>query len=96
MYGAPSGGHLFYELTRIFTKSSAATADMAVLPGVLRFPFDLAQDKLTLRRTVQVRFGSNPAAPRDGCPVARPPRLSEQACDGGQAQPSSRFRDCNS
>ena len=31
-----------------------------------------AQDKLTLPRTVQVRLGSNPALPRDGCPVARP------------------------
>ena len=35
-----------------------------------------AQDKLTLRRTVQVRLGSNPAVARDGFPVARPPRLS--------------------
>jgi hypothetical protein len=31
-----------------------------------------AQDKLTLRRTVQVRLGSNPAVPQDGCLVARP------------------------
>jgi hypothetical protein len=29
-------------------------------------------------------------------PVARPPRLSEQARDGGQARPSSRSRDSNS
>jgi hypothetical protein len=50
-----------------------ATADMAVLPGVL--------ECCTLRRTVQVRLGSNPAVPRDGCPVARP---------------SSRSRDSNS
>ena len=55
-----------------------------------------AQDKLTLQRTVQARLGSNPAVPRDGCPVARPPRLSEQARDGGQAPPSSRSRDSNS
>ncbi|MGB7065070.1 MAG: hypothetical protein WBF55_07970, partial [Syntrophobacteria bacterium] len=37
---------------------------MAVLPGVLGCR--------TLRRTVQVRLGTNPAVPRDGCPVARP------------------------
>ena len=62
--------------------------DMAVLPGVLgRWP---------LRRTIQVRLGTNPAVPRDGCPVARPPRLSEQARDGGQARPSSQSRDINS
>ena len=53
-----------------------------------------AQDKLTLRRTIQVRLGSNPAVSRDGCPVARPPRLS--ARDGGQAQPSPWSRNSNS
>jgi len=68
----------------MFHESPAATADMAFLPGVLGCR--------TLRRTVQVRLGSNPAVPRD-CPVARPPRLSEQARDGGQAQPSPRSRD---
>ncbi|MDH3930370.1 MAG: hypothetical protein OEV22_20770 [Deltaproteobacteria bacterium] len=31
-----------------------------------------AQDRLPLRRTVQVRLRTNPAVPRDGCPVARP------------------------
>ncbi|MEE9122335.1 MAG: hypothetical protein V3U56_13790 [Syntrophobacteria bacterium] len=46
---------------------------MSVLPGVLGCR--------TLRRTVQVRLGSNPAVPRDGFPVA---------------QPSSRSRDGNS
>jgi hypothetical protein len=56
----------------------------------------VAQDKLTLRRTIQVRLGSNPAVARDGCSVARPPRLSEQARDGRQARPSSRSRDSNS
>ena len=30
------------------------------------------QDKLTLRRTEQVRLRSSPAVPRDGCPAARP------------------------
>ena len=39
-------------LARIFHDSPAATADMTVLPGVLGFR--------TLRRTVQVRLGSNP------------------------------------
>ena len=28
-----------------------------------------AQDKLTVRRTVQLRLGSNPAVSRDGCPA---------------------------
>jgi hypothetical protein len=41
------------------------TADMTVLPGVLACSFGYAQDKLTLRRTVQVR---NPTP--CGCPVA--------------------------
>jgi hypothetical protein len=31
-----------------------------------------------------------------GCPVTRPPRLSEQARDGGQARPSSWSRASNS
>ncbi len=39
-----------------------AAADMSVLPSVLGCR--------TLRRTVQVRLGTNPAVPRDGCPVA--------------------------
>jgi len=37
----------------------AVTTDMAVLPGILGCR--------PLRRTVQVRFGTNPAVPRDGC-----------------------------
>ncbi|MEJ2430307.1 MAG: hypothetical protein P8075_15520 [Deltaproteobacteria bacterium] len=64
------------------------TTDMGILPCVLGFRL--------LRRTIQVRFGTNPAVPRDGCQVARPPRLSEQARDGGEARPSSRSRDTNS
>ena len=36
-----------------------ATTDMAVLPGVL--------GGRPLRRTVEVRLGTNPAVPRDGC-----------------------------
>ena len=39
-------------LARIFHESPAATVDMAVLPGVLGCR--------TLRRTIQVRLGSNP------------------------------------
>ncbi len=39
-------------IARIFHESSATTADMAVLPGVLGCR--------TLRRTAQVRLGSNP------------------------------------
>jgi hypothetical protein len=50
-------------LARMFHESPAATLDMTVLPGVLGCR--------TLRRTVKVRLGSNPAVPRD-CPVARP------------------------
>ena len=40
-------------LARIFHESLAATTDMGVLPGVLGCR--------TLRRTVQVRLGTNPA-----------------------------------
>jgi hypothetical protein len=46
---------------RIFYELLAATTDLAVLPGVLGCR--------PLRRTVQVRLGSNPAVPRDGCPA---------------------------
>ncbi|MEJ2365403.1 MAG: hypothetical protein P8075_19500 [Deltaproteobacteria bacterium] len=65
-----------------------ATLDMHVLLGVLGC--------WLLRRTVQVRFRTNPAVPRNGYPVARPVRLSEQARDGGQASPSSGSRHTNS
>jgi hypothetical protein len=41
-----------FALARIFHESLAATTDMAVLPGVL--------GRRLLRRTVQVRLGSNP------------------------------------
>ncbi|MGB7032209.1 MAG: hypothetical protein WBF29_12285 [Syntrophobacteria bacterium] len=37
------------------------------------------QDRLTLRRTVQERLGTNPAVPRDGCPVARPSSWSRDS-----------------
>jgi hypothetical protein len=42
-----------------------------VLPGVLGCR--------PLRRTVQVRLGTNPALPRDGCPVARPSSWSRDS-----------------
>ncbi|MGB7065662.1 MAG: hypothetical protein WBF55_11005 [Syntrophobacteria bacterium] len=38
-----------------------------------------AQDRLPLRRTVQVRLGTNPAVPRDGCQVARPSSWSRDS-----------------
>jgi hypothetical protein len=49
----------YFPLTRIFHELPAATMYLTVLPGVLGCSFDYAQDKLTLRRTVQVRLGSN-------------------------------------
>ena len=49
-----------------------ATTDMAALPGVLGCPFDFAQDRRPLRRTVQVRLGTNPAVPRDELPGGTP------------------------
>mgnify|MGYP001547842038 CR=1 FL=1 len=54
----------FLFLTRIFHESPAATTDMAVLPGVLGCR--------PLRRTVQVRLGTNPAVPRDELPGGKP------------------------
>jgi hypothetical protein len=51
-------------LARIFHESLAATTDMVVLPGVL--------GSRPLRRTVQVRLGTNPAVPRDELPGGTP------------------------
>jgi len=48
-------------LARIFHDSLAATTDMAVLPGVLRCR--------TLRRTVQVRLGTNTLRLPGGTPI---------------------------
>jgi hypothetical protein len=79
------------------TERSAASANnMAVLPCALGCSFGQAQDKLTWRRTIQVRLGTNPAVPRDGRPEASPPRLSQEGGDGGQARPSSWSRDSDS
>jgi hypothetical protein len=55
---------VFMNLTRIFHELLAATTDMAVLPGVLGCRY--------LRRTVQVRLGTNPAVPRDELPGGTP------------------------
>jgi hypothetical protein len=84
--------------------SVTTTMDMAVLLSELEaLPYGTESSRKPavlgcrlLRRTVQVRLGTNPAVARDGCQVARPPRLSEQARDGGQARPSSWSRDGNS
>jgi hypothetical protein len=45
---------------------------MAVLRGVLGCSYDFAQDRRPLRRTVQVRLGTNPAVPRDELPGDTP------------------------
>ncbi len=84
--GEQGSYHFLNPLAQIFHEYLAATMDMDVLPSILGCR--------PLRRTVQVRLGINPAVLRDGCPVARPPRLS--ARDGGQARPSSRSRYSNS
>mgnify|MGYP001821904305 CR=1 FL=1 len=47
-------------LARMFHELLAAITDMAVLPGVLGCR--------PLRRTIQVRLGTNPAVPRDELP----------------------------
>lgn len=72
----------FLAPARIFHETAAATADVPFLPAVLRCSFGFApgdhardrQDRLPLRRTVQVRFGSNPLAVARCtalCPVSR-------------------------
>jgi hypothetical protein len=48
----------------MFHESLAATTDLGVLPGVLGCRI--------LRRTVQVRLGTNPAVPRDELPGGTP------------------------
>ncbi|MEE8621762.1 MAG: hypothetical protein V3T37_06900 [Syntrophobacteria bacterium] len=51
----------YHRLARIFHESSATIADISVLPGVLGCR--------TLRRTVQVRLGSNPLRLPGGTPI---------------------------
>ena len=63
-----NGGYLdnphFSFQARTFHESLAATTDMVVLPGVLGCR--------PLRRTMQVRLGTNPAVPRDELPGGTP------------------------
>ena len=59
-------------IARMFDELLAATTDMTVLPDVLGCSFDFAQDRRPLRRTVQVRLGTNPAVPRDELPGGTP------------------------
>ncbi len=47
-------------IARIIHESATPTVDINVLPGVLGCSFDYAQDRLILRRTVQVRLGFKP------------------------------------
>jgi hypothetical protein len=51
---------LLHALARIIHESATPTVDMNVLPGVLGCSFGFAQDRLPLRRTVQVRLGFKP------------------------------------
>ncbi|MGB6377680.1 MAG: hypothetical protein WBG24_13250 [Syntrophobacteria bacterium] len=66
-----AGRSPFFGITRIFHELLAATTDMAILPGVLGCR--------PLRRNVQVRLGTNPAVPRDGCQVAQPSSWSRDS-----------------
>ena len=76
-------------VARMFRESLITTTAMDVLPCVFGCR--------SRRRAIQVWFGTYPVVPRDGCPEARPPRLSPpQAYDGGQARPSSWSGDSNS
>jgi len=50
-----------FVLTRIIHESAASTADMGVLPGVLR--------SRTLRRTIKVRLGCEPLRLPGGKPI---------------------------
>ena len=71
-------------LSRMFHEWPTATVDMAVLPGVLGCCFD----RLTLRRTVQVRLGSNPAVPRDGCQGWHPHLIRARSAQSRKRVPS--------
>ncbi|MCK5657082.1 MAG: hypothetical protein KAI21_04530, partial [Deltaproteobacteria bacterium] len=59
--GMQSGRRELSALARIFHESLAATTDMAVLPGVLGCRH--------LRRTVQVRLGTNTLRLPGGTPI---------------------------
>ena len=58
-------------VARMFYESLAAITGMAILLGVL--------GHWLLRPTVQARLGTNPALPRDECPVARPSSWSHDS-----------------
>jgi hypothetical protein len=77
---------------------------MAVLPGVLGCSFGYAQDKLTLRRAVQVRLGTNTLRLPGGTPIlfalaAFPPPLKlrrDKPLSPASGFPVSWSRDSNS
>jgi len=73
--GIPS----FESVARMFHEWLTAITDMAVLPGVLGCSFDRLRTSSPLRRTVQVRLGSNPGVPRDGFPAAHPSSCSRHS-----------------
>ncbi|MDH3928262.1 MAG: hypothetical protein OEV22_10005 [Deltaproteobacteria bacterium] len=61
-------------LARILHELPAATMDMTVLPGVL--------GDWTLRRTVQVRLGSNPLRLPGGAAISTASRHQFMKCPG--------------
>jgi hypothetical protein len=58
-------------LTRIMHEPPAATADLAVLPGVLGSSFGRLRTSSPCDVLNKYASGPSPAMPRDGCPVAR-------------------------
>jgi hypothetical protein len=78
--GIQSGRWELSPLARIFHESLAATTDMAVLPGVLGCR--------RLRRTVQVRLGTNTLRLPGGTPI-----LFALAALRSVPQAGSQFRD---
>ncbi|GEM_PF-291074 len=70
-------------LARIFYELPAATADRSVLPGVLGYRI--------LRRTVQVRLGSNPLRLPGGTPLSTVSRRQFVKYPGLPRHPSTSF-----
>lgn len=58
-------------LTRLLQSPIRNLQSMAVLPGVLGYSFDSAQNRLPLRRTVQVRLGSSSLRVPDGTAISK-------------------------
>ena len=58
-----------WEPARGTERSAASANNLAVLPVVLGCSFDYAQDKLTLRRTAQVRLVTNTLRLPGGTPI---------------------------